>query len=115
MPPAPPLPHKQIPYFYARQIVIAHGWEPRPLNDVPDKEIYKCGNLNNTEFQNKVCQKFPEVAAISGDGFCKMRFYKNKIQLNIFVYGECSIKNLSRKDHGYADIVGWEVVRFTDY
>jgi hypothetical protein len=44
-----------------------------------------------------------------------MRFYKNNMQLNIFVYGNCDIEGLSNKNYGEANIVGWEVVHFTDY
>jgi hypothetical protein len=107
MPPAPPLPHKQIPYSYARQIVMKHGWKPRPTtgNNSCEKMIYGV----------ETCKKFPEIAATSVDGFCKMRFYKGRTQFNIFVYGNCDIKALSTKDYGEANVVGWEVVSFTDY
>jgi hypothetical protein len=112
--PSAPLPHKKIPYIDARRIVIAHGWKPRFTENKPDYIVFKCGNTENGPNFNETCKKFPEVTAISGDGFCKMRFYKNHIQLNIFVYGDCSIEGLSDRQ-SETDIVGWEVVHFTVY
>jgi hypothetical protein len=112
--PSVPLPHKQIPYIDARRIVMAHGWKPRPTEDKPHLAIYKCGNPENgDDYFNKYCKNFPEVATISGDGFCKMRFYKNNVQLNVFIY-ECLPDYFLNKKWGGNEVVGWEVVRFTD-
>jgi hypothetical protein len=110
------LPHKQIPYIDARRIVITDGWKPRPFKKGADQMVYWCGNPLNESYFNEACKKFPEVVSISADGFCKMRFYKNHVQLNIFVFTEqgCNAEKLSDKQSG-AKMVGWEVVHFTDY
>jgi hypothetical protein len=113
--PSAPLLHKKIPYLDARRIVMAHGWKPRPTEEKSGSPVYKCGNPENgDDYFNKMCKKFPEVAAISGDGFCKMRFYKNHVQLNIFLY-ECDLDDFTSKFQWVNQVVGWEVVRFTDY
>jgi hypothetical protein len=113
--PSAPLPHKKIPYLDARRIVMAHGWKPRPTEDKPDYDRYKCGNPEGQYSFNKDCKKFPELATASGLGadFCKMRFYKDHVQLNIFIY-ECELEHFSNKKWEGNQVVGWEVVHFTD-
>jgi hypothetical protein len=115
--PRAPLPYKYISYYHARQIIVKHGWKPRPIEDVPGNTTYKCGNPKNDRSLgfNEVCKKFPEISAISESGFCKMRFYKNMVQLNVFVYGYCDSQSLSDKNYDADTVVGWEVVHFTDY